>query len=97
MEVYGIIYLLIDATNDKEYVGQTTRTVEERFKEHAGNKKSFISRTCKPIGNIYFLSFYEAKRTKKIHSERYCQARQNFWTARRVFASARRRSGNKNV
>lgn len=34
MEVYGVVYLLIDGTNDKEYVGQTTRTVEERFKEH---------------------------------------------------------------
>ena len=35
MEVYGVIYLLIDGTNDYEYVGQTTRTVEKRFKEHA--------------------------------------------------------------
>lgn len=32
--MYGIIYLIIDGTCDKEYVGQTTRTVEERFKEH---------------------------------------------------------------
>lgn len=31
---YGIIYLLIDGTNDCEYVGKTKRTVEERFKEH---------------------------------------------------------------
>lgn len=34
MEVYGIIYLLIDGTNDKEYVGQTKRTFKERFGEH---------------------------------------------------------------
>lgn len=34
MEVYGIVYLLIDGTNDREYVGQTTKTFEERFKEH---------------------------------------------------------------
>ena len=34
MEVYGIIYLLIDATNDKEYVGQTIRTLAERFYQH---------------------------------------------------------------
>jgi len=31
---YGVIYLLIDGTNDKEYIGQTIRSVEERFKEH---------------------------------------------------------------
>ena len=34
MEVYGVIYLLIDGTNDREYVGQTTKTFEERFNEH---------------------------------------------------------------
>ena len=37
MKVYGVIYLLINAINainDKEYVGQTTKTPEERFKEH---------------------------------------------------------------
>ncbi|MBR4384324.1 MAG: GIY-YIG nuclease family protein [Selenomonadaceae bacterium] len=34
MEPYGIIYLLIDGTNDLEYVGQTTKTFEERFKGH---------------------------------------------------------------
>ncbi len=34
MKFYGIIYLLIDGTNNKEYVGQTTRTLEQRFYEH---------------------------------------------------------------
>ena len=34
MEAYGSIYAIIDGTNDFEYVGQTTRSVEERFKEH---------------------------------------------------------------
>ena len=31
---YGIIYLLIDGTNDFEYVGQTTQTFERRFSQH---------------------------------------------------------------
>ena len=34
MEVYGVIYTIIDGTNDFEYVGQTKKTVEKRFKEH---------------------------------------------------------------
>lgn len=34
MGVYGIIYLLIDGTNDFEYVGQTTQTFEARFYQH---------------------------------------------------------------
>ncbi|MBR6713535.1 MAG: hypothetical protein IKI76_11155 [Selenomonadaceae bacterium] len=32
---YGVIYTLIDGTNDKEYVGQTVRPVEMRFKQYA--------------------------------------------------------------
>ncbi len=31
---YGVIYKITDTTNGKPYIGQTTRTVEERFKEH---------------------------------------------------------------
>ena len=34
MEVYGVVYTIIDGTNDFEYIGQTTKTVEKRFKEH---------------------------------------------------------------
>ena len=36
--MYGIVYLIIDGTNDLEYVGQTTHSAEERFKEHAISK-----------------------------------------------------------
>ena len=34
MEVYGVVYTIIDGTNDFEYIGQTIGTVEKRFKEH---------------------------------------------------------------
>ncbi len=33
-EPYGIVYLLIDCTCDKGYIGQTTRSFEERFRGH---------------------------------------------------------------
>ena len=33
-EIFGFIYDLIDGTNDFEYIGQTTQTVEARFKQH---------------------------------------------------------------
>ena len=33
-KIYGIIYLLIDGTNDFEYVGQTTQSLEQRFHQH---------------------------------------------------------------
>lgn len=35
MEEPGVIYDLIDCTNDFEYIGQTTRPIEVRFREHA--------------------------------------------------------------
>lgn len=53
--VYGVIYLLIDGTNDKEYVGQTTRTVEERFKEHANYNNSYIDNAIRAHGADMFV------------------------------------------
>ncbi len=34
MQVFGYVYLLVDETNGKMYVGKTTKTVEERFQKH---------------------------------------------------------------
>jgi len=50
---YGVIYLLIDGTNDKEYVGQTTRSVEERFKEHV-RKNYYIGNAIRAHGENMF-------------------------------------------
>ena len=47
---FGLIYLIIDGTNDKEYVGQTTRTVEERFQEHKWCQTSNIGRAIRKRG-----------------------------------------------
>lgn len=46
---YGIIYLLIDATCDKEYVGQTTRSFKERFNQHK-HSNQYIDRVIKKRG-----------------------------------------------
>lgn len=54
-EVYGVIYLLIDGTNDKEYVGQTTRPVEVRFRKHAQCKTTFIGRAIRAHGKDMFV------------------------------------------
>ena len=35
MKGFGAVYLIFDKVNGKMYVGQTTRTLERRFKEHA--------------------------------------------------------------
>ena len=55
MEVYGVIYLLIDGTNDMEYVGQTTRSVEVRFYEHAKAECSYIGKAIQAHGENMFV------------------------------------------
>ena len=42
--------LIIDGTNDMEYIGQTTRSVEERFKAHM--KSDYY------IGKIHIIPFH---------------------------------------
>lgn len=34
---YGYIYKIINSNNNKVYIGQTTKTIQERFKEHLRN------------------------------------------------------------
>lgn len=53
MDVYGVIYLLIDGTNDQEYVGQTIRTFKERFKEHLSGDQ-YIDRVIRKRGADMF-------------------------------------------
>ena len=47
---YGVVYLIIDGTNDKEYVGQTTRSVRVRFKEHVYKENQFIGKAIRAHG-----------------------------------------------
>ena len=54
MEVNGFIYAIIDGTNDFEYIGQTTKTVEERFKQHA-QADSYIGHVIRAHGEDLFV------------------------------------------
>ncbi len=47
------IYLIINLINGKKYVGQTQRSVEERFKEHA-RANSLIGRAIRKYGKENF-------------------------------------------
>ena len=55
MEVCGIVYSLTCKLNGKQYVGQTTQSVEKRFKEHARNKKSYIGKAIRAYGEDKFV------------------------------------------
>ncbi len=53
-EVSGVIYALIDGTCDFEYIGQTIRPVEERFKQHT-KADSYIGRVIRAHGEDMFV------------------------------------------
>ena len=55
MKVFGVIYLIINGVNDKEYVGQTTKNVKARFKQHARRKNSLIGNAIRAYGEDMFV------------------------------------------
>ena len=48
------IYMISNDTNDKVYIGQTTRQLQERFEEHCICGLSPISRFIQSIGKEHF-------------------------------------------
>lgn len=40
MKAHGYIYLVTNQVTGKEYIGQTTRTLEERWKQHVSDALS---------------------------------------------------------
>ena len=70
MEVYGVVYTIIDGTNDFEYIGQTVGTVEKRFKEHTKSPYR-IGRSIRSHGAENFVI--------AILKVCYSKAELNFW------------------
>ena len=52
--LFGIIYEIENIINHKIYIGQTTRTLEERFKEHR-NKNFPIGKAIRKYGEKIFV------------------------------------------
>ena len=51
--MFGIVYLITNLLDDKQYVGQTTRTLEERFSEHA-EAESLLGNAIRKYGEENF-------------------------------------------
>ena len=52
--MYGVVYSVTNNLDGKQYVGQTTRTLEERFSEHA-ESDSLLDRAIQRDGAENFL------------------------------------------
>ncbi len=75
--MYGVIYKLTNKINGKPYVGQTTRTPEERFIDHKHCKTSNIGRAIRKHGEKNFtIEVLEECETREQLNER-----EKFWIA----------------
>ena len=52
--IYGVVYLIWNLITGKRYVGQTTKNVEKRFKEHARCKKTGVGKAIRKYGKQNF-------------------------------------------
>lgn len=53
-KLYGVVYLIVQISTNKYYVGKTTRHINERFKQHMGSNKSLIGQQVKLKGKQDF-------------------------------------------
>lgn len=75
--MYGVIYLITNKLDGMKYVGQTTRTIDERFKEHKRHKKFFIGNAINKDGAKNFtIEVIEECETQEQLSER-----EKYWIA----------------
>ncbi|MBR0288716.1 MAG: GIY-YIG nuclease family protein [Selenomonadaceae bacterium] len=71
------IYLIMNRTNFKKYVGQTSRTLARRFWEHANNLKYAIGQAMQKYGIENFtIELIEVCETRKQANER-----EHYWIA----------------
>lgn len=54
-EIYGYVYLITNKINGKQYVGQTTTTIKERFGWHCSSKNPVISKAINKYGKKNFI------------------------------------------
>lgn len=72
-----VIYVIINKINGKCYVGQTTRTLEQRIAEHKSSKDTCIGKAIQKYGRENF----EVKVLEECNSIEELNEREIFWIA----------------
>ena len=73
-----IIYVITNLLNGKKYVGQTTRTLEERFSEHKFCKDSYIGKAIRKYGEENF----KAEVLEECSTLEELNEREKYWIAK---------------
>lgn len=73
-----LIYKITDHFNKKYYVGQTTRSIDIRFKEHKRNKISYIGRAI----HKYSKKFFTIEILEECETAEQLNERERYWIAK---------------
>ena len=76
MEVYGVIYVITCLLTGMKYVGQTTRSVKVRFKEHS-KKNTPLGKAIQEFGEENFI----IEVIEECETEKQLNEREIFWVA----------------
>ncbi len=75
---YGVIYKITNKLNGRNYVGQTTKSIKERFNQHANNKKSHIGRAIIKYG----VKKFSIEVLEDCETQEQLNEREIFWIAK---------------
>lgn len=74
------IYCITNLINGKQYVGKTTTTIEQRFKEHCrGSKKQYKNRPLYDAFNKYGIENFKIECLEEIEDESILSDREIYW------------------
>ena len=74
------IYCITNLINGKQYVGKTTTTIEQRFKEHCrGSRKSYKNRPLYNALNKYGIENFKIECLEEIEDESTLSDREIYW------------------
>jgi len=61
MTILGRIFKITSAQTEKQYIGSTTNQIDQQFKTHKANSKSYLANKCNYCGSFDIFDFVDAK------------------------------------
>lgn len=76
----GVIYIITNVCNNKVYIGQTSKTIEERFAVHVKNAKQHVNRYLYDAMNHYGYDNFHIQEIEKCKKSDLDE-REKYWIA----------------